>query len=88
MIAGWERGMEGACAGEKITLIVPPELAYGDSPSDKVVPLKGQSTMTFLSIFITFLMSSCCEVAPGSTLYFLTSLNGIVRVTKQTTGKP
>jgi FKBP-type peptidyl-prolyl cis-trans isomerase 2 len=36
VIAGWERGMEGACAGEKITLIVPPELAYGDSPSDKV----------------------------------------------------
>ena len=29
--------MESACAGEKITLIVPPELAYGDSPSDKVI---------------------------------------------------
>jgi FKBP-type peptidyl-prolyl cis-trans isomerase len=28
--------MEGSCAGEKITLIVPPELAYGNSPSDKV----------------------------------------------------
>ncbi len=41
MIAGWERGMEGACAGEKITLIVPPELAFGDSPSDKVSCTKG-----------------------------------------------
>ncbi len=87
MIAGWERGMEGACAGEKITLIVPPELAYGDSPSDKVSCPKETVHNNFLSIFTTFLMSTCCEVAPGSTLYFLTSLNGIVRVTKQTTGK-
>ncbi len=43
--------------------------------------------MNFFCIFTTFLMSTCCKVAPGSTLYFLTSLNGIVRVTKQTTGK-
>jgi FKBP-type peptidyl-prolyl cis-trans isomerase len=79
--------MEGACAGEKITLIVPPELAYGDSPSDKVICPKGTIHNEFFCLFTTFLMSTCCEVAPGSTLYFLTSLNGIVRVTKQTTGK-
>merc|ERR1712038_1718655 len=47
-------------AGEKITMIVPPELGYGDKPSDKV--------------------------PADSTLYFLTTLNGIVRVTKAPLG--
>merc|ERR1711875_216969 len=35
VIKGWEKGMDGQCAGEKITMIVPPELGYGDKPSDK-----------------------------------------------------
>ena len=52
--------MLGQCAGEKITMIVPPELGYGDKPSDKV--------------------------PADSTLYFLTTLNGIVRVTKAPLG--
>merc|ERR1712013_366744 len=30
VIQGWEKGMDGQCAGEKITMIVPPELGYGD----------------------------------------------------------
>merc|ERR1712013_510211 len=60
VIKGWEKGMDGQCAGEKITMIVPPELGYGDKPSDKV--------------------------PADSTLYFLTTLNGIVRVTKAPLG--
>merc|ERR1712142_816361 len=60
VIKGWEQGMSGQCAGEKITMIVPPELGYGDKPSDKV--------------------------PADSTLYFLTTLNGIVRVTKAPLG--
>merc|ERR1711875_72942 len=60
VIKGWEKGMDGQCAGEKITMIVPPELGYGDKPSDKV--------------------------PANSTLYFLTTLDGIVRVTKAPLG--
>jgi len=60
VIAGLEQGMLGQCAGEKITMIVPPQLGYGDQPSDKV--------------------------PANSTLYFITTLNGIVRTTKKTFG--
>jgi len=60
VIKGWEKGMEGQCAGESVTMIVPPEFGYGDEASDKV--------------------------PAGSTLYFLTSLNGIIRVTKAPLG--
>merc|ERR1712142_978064 len=60
VIKGWEQGMSGQCAGEKITMIVPPSLGYGDQASDKV--------------------------PANSTLYFLTTLDGIVRVTKAPLG--
>jgi len=46
VIRGWEKGMDGACAGEDITMIVPPEYGYGDSPSDKV---PAGSTLYFLT---------------------------------------
>ena len=58
VIPGLERGMTGGCAGEKIVLIVPPELGYGDVKADKI--------------------------PAGSTLYFITSLNGIVRKAEPT----
>jgi hypothetical protein len=54
----------------------------------RLVVLKGQSIMIFFAYLLRFSCEYMFEVAPGSTLYFLTSLNGIVRVTKQTTGKP
>merc|ERR1719216_782705 len=60
VIKGLEEGMLGQCAGEKITMIVPPSLGYGDKPSDKV--------------------------PAGSTLYFIVTLNGIIRVTKTPLG--
>merc|ERR1712128_128770 len=60
VIKGWEKGMNGQCAGEKITMIVPPESGYGDQTTDKV--------------------------PASSTLYFLTTLNGIVRTTKAPLG--
>ena len=36
VIAGWEEGFNGQCAGERITMIVPPSLGYGNQASDKV----------------------------------------------------
>merc|ERR1712112_610629 len=60
VIAGWEQGFSGQCAGENIVTIVPPTLGYGLEGSDKV--------------------------PANSTLYFLTSLDGIVRVTKPPVG--
>jgi len=60
VIAGWEEGFTGQCAGEKITMVIPPSLGYGNQASDKV--------------------------PANSTLYFLTTLDGIVRVTKAPLG--
>merc|ERR1712001_71537 len=51
VILGWEEGFAGQCAGERITMVVPPNLGYGN------------------------------QVPANSTLYFLTTLDGIVRVT-------
>ena len=76
VIAGWEEGFTGQCAGEKITMIVPPSLGYGDQASDKV-----QDIATTMADFGTYLV---CQVPANSTLYFLTTLDGIVRVTKVT----
>ena len=36
MIAGWEEGFTGQCAGERVTMVVPPSLGYGNQASDKV----------------------------------------------------
>jgi len=60
VIPGWEKGMTGGCAGEKINMIVPPEFGYGDNPSDKV--------------------------PAGSTIYFITQLQAIIRTTKPVAG--
>merc|ERR1711970_394825 len=60
VIPGWEEGFTGQCAGERITMVVPPSLGYGSQASDKV--------------------------PANSTLYFLTTLDGIVRVTKAPLG--
>jgi len=60
VILGWEKGMEGGCAGEKISMIVPPDHGYGNNPSDKV--------------------------PAGSTLYFITKLQAIIRTTKEPAG--
>jgi len=60
VIRGLEEGMLNQCAGEKITMIVPPSLGYGQEASDKV--------------------------PANSTLYFIITLNGIIRVTKKPLG--
>ena len=36
VILGWEEGFAGQCAGERITMVVPPNLGYGNQASDKV----------------------------------------------------
>jgi len=58
VIAGWEKGLEGTCAGEKVVMVIPSELGYGDRGAGGVIP-------------------------GGATLYFITTLQGIVRVTKE-----
>ena len=39
VILGWEEGFTGQCAGERITMVVPPNLGYGNQASDKVTVL-------------------------------------------------
>lgn len=44
VIAGWDEGIAGMKVGEKKTLVIPPEKAYG--PND-YGPIPGNSTLTF-----------------------------------------
>ena len=44
VIAGWDEGIVGMKVGDKKTLVVPPEKAYG--PND-YGPIPGNSTLTF-----------------------------------------
>merc|ERR1712106_475822 len=46
VIPGWEKGFLGQCAGESITMVIPPELGYGDIGADKV---PAGSTLYFLT---------------------------------------
>ena len=45
VIAGWDQQLVGICEGEEVDLILPPELAYGDSGAGGVIP--GGATLKF-----------------------------------------
>ena len=38
MIAGWDQGLGGMCVGERRTLVIPPDLAYGEQGVGAVIP--------------------------------------------------
>mgnify|MGYP001496113114 CR=1 FL=1 len=38
VIAGWGQGLGGMCVGERRTLVIPPDLAYGEQGVGAVIP--------------------------------------------------
>lgn len=45
VIAGWDKGLEGSCVGEKRTLRIPSSLGYGASGAGGMIP--GGATLIF-----------------------------------------
>ncbi|CAM9248594.1 unnamed protein product, partial [Ectocarpus fasciculatus] len=57
VIQGWEQGLLDMCIGEKRTLVVPPELGYGEKGSKGSIP--GGATIRF--------EVECMNIRDGST---------------------
>merc|ERR1719220_1698849 len=45
VIEGWDKGLVGLCKGAKATLVIPPEMGYGDQGAGGDIP--GGATLNF-----------------------------------------
>ena len=45
VIPGWDQGLIGLCKGAKATLVIPPDLGYGDEGAGREIP--GGATLNF-----------------------------------------
>ena len=72
VILGWEEGFTGQCAGERITMVVPPNLGYGNQASDKVkvlmmVTLKLMTMMMIIVMILMKIMMMTMSMMPVKT---------------------
>lgn len=44
-VAGWDKGLIGLCKGAKVTLVIPPEMGYGERGAGPDIP--GGATLNF-----------------------------------------
>lgn len=52
VIAGWDQGLEGICKGEVRNLVIPSDMAYGDSGYPPIIPAK--ATLKFKVELVEF----------------------------------
>ena len=48
VIRGWDRGLGGACPGEQVVMVIPPELGYGEKGAGGGV-IPGGATLYFIT---------------------------------------